>query len=154
MIKLSKLTDYAVAILARMSKTDEGRVVSCTFLSEVTGVPEPTVAKILKILAKSGFVASTRGIRGGYRLDRPAEKITVADIITAMDGPIAVTACVEGGSNDCAMESKCPVRGNWEKVNRAVRAALEEVTLADIAVATPCQSITTVMAFGEESKIT
>ena len=151
MIKLSKLTDYSVAILAQMSKADTGKVVSCTFLSETTGVPEPTVAKILKILTKSGFVVSARGIRGGYRLDRSADKITVADIITAMDGPIAVTACVEGGTNDCAMESKCPVRGNWDKVNRAIRAALEEVSLADIAATPPCQ-VMSVTAFGVETK--
>lgn len=149
MIKLSKLTDYAVALLAGMSKSDGGRVVSCTYLAETTGVPEPTVAKVLKILTKSGFVVSARGVHGGYRLDRPAEKITVADIITAMDGPIAVTACVEGGSNDCVMENKCPVRGNWDKVNRAVKAALEEVTLADIALPAPCQSVL-VTAFGGE----
>lgn len=140
MIRLSKLTDYAVAILARLSMSDEGKVASCAALSGMTGVPEPTVAKILKILTRAGFVVSTRGIHGGYRLDRPASELTVADIITAMDGPIAVTACVEGGANDCALESKCPVRGNWDKVNRAVRAALEEVTLADIAVPTSCGS--------------
>lgn len=138
MIRLSKLTDYAVAILARLSMSDEGKVASCAALSGMTGVPEPTVAKILKILTRTGFVVSTRGIHGGYRLDRPASELTVADIITAMDGPIAVTACVEGGSNDCVLESKCPVRGNWDKVNRAVRAALEEVTLADIAVPSSC----------------
>lgn len=138
MIRLSKLTDYAVAILAQLSIAGEGKVASCAVLSAMTGVPEPTVAKILKMLTRAGFVMSTRGIHGGYRLDRPADKLTVADIITAMDGPIAVTACVDGGSNDCMLEAKCPVRGNWDRVNRAVRAALEEVTLADISVPTSC----------------
>ena len=151
MIKLSKLTDYAVAILAQLSRTDGGKVASCAYLSEMTGVPEPTVAKVLKILTKTNLVGSARGIKGGYKLDRPASDIKVADIIVAMDGPIAVTACVEGGTHDCAMEAKCPVRGNWDRVNRAVRAALEAVTLADLAQPAPCQTMS-VIAFGEETR--
>ena len=74
-----------------------------------------------------------RGATGGYTLDRPADEVSMAQIIQAMEGPIALTACVEGSGNHCEVECLCPMRGNWEQVNRAIHKALSEVTLADMA---------------------
>ena len=95
MLKLSKLTDYAVVVLVRLASGDLVQTSPC--IAQATGVPEPTVAKVLKALAGSGLVASQRGARGGYRLARTLSDIPVADVIAAIDGPIALTACVEGG---------------------------------------------------------
>jgi Rrf2 family protein len=86
----------------------------------------------MKLLAPAGLMESHRGATGGYSLTRAAEEISIADIISAVDGPIALTACVDGAEGHCDVESLCPMRGNWDKVNRAVRRALEEVTLADM----------------------
>jgi FeS assembly SUF system regulator len=133
LIRLSKLTDYAVVMLSHMA-VREGQVYTGSRLAERSGVPEPTTAKILKLLARAGILVSQRGSNGGYGLARPAAAITVAEIIVALDGPIALTACVEGSADHCDVERLCSMRGNWNKVNRAIRGALEDITLADMAL--------------------
>ncbi|WP_298284717.1 SUF system Fe-S cluster assembly regulator [Acidocella sp.] len=133
MLKLSRLTDYAVAALVRLSAA-EG-VETSPGIAAAIGVPEPTVAKVLKLLAGSGLVCSTRGARGGYRLARPLPEIAVSEIIVAIDGPIALTSCVDGTTGSCDSQSLCPVAGRWGPVNDAIRAALDNISLADMAVA-------------------
>ncbi len=130
MLRLSKLTDYAVVVLTRLASC-EG-VQTSPGIAGATGVPEPTVAKVLKALAASDLVVSQRGARGGYRLARPLGGIAVADVIVAIDGPIALTACVEGSGSACETSCTCPVRGRWDAVNDAVRDALTNITLADL----------------------
>lgn len=132
MIKLSRMADYAVVVLSQMA----GRgfaVQTVPQLAGQTGVPEPTVAKLLKALVPAGLVVSHRGAAGGYALSRPAEEISVAAIITALDGPIALTACVTGAEG-CSVEGQCPIRGNWNRVNSAISRALEAVSLAEMMV--------------------
>lgn len=133
MIRLSKLTDYAVVMLSYMAAR-EGEVYTTARLAHCSVVPEPTAAKILKLLARGSILVSQRGSNGGYELARPAAEITVAEIIVAMDGPIALAACVEGSSDHCGVEQLCSMRGNWNRVNRAIRDALEDITLADMAL--------------------
>ena len=135
MLRLSKLTDYAVVVLIRLGEADRVTrdcVQTSPGLSAGTGVPEPTVAKVLKALASAGLVASQRGARGGYRLGRPLSAISVADVISAVDGPIALTACVEGSTTCCDVSSMCAVRGRWDLVNGAIQASLSSITLADM----------------------
>ncbi|HEX5327982.1 MAG TPA: SUF system Fe-S cluster assembly regulator [Acetobacteraceae bacterium] len=130
MLRLSKLTDYAVVVLVRLSR-GEG-VQGAPGISLATGIPEPTVAKVLKALAGTGLVASQRGAHGGYRLIRPLAAIPIADVIAALDGPIALTACVEGALGGCDVEGVCPMRGRWDPVNEAIQQALTNITLADM----------------------
>ena len=101
-------------------------------IAATTGIPEPTVAKVLKTLAAGGLVASQRGARGGYRLLRPLSTIPIADVIAAVDGPIALTACVEGSTVECESQGLCPMRGRWDPVNEAIHQALSTITLADM----------------------
>lgn len=131
MIRLSKLTDYAIVVLSEMAR-HVGAVHTVSLLAERTGVPAPTVAKLMKALTPAGLTTSQRGAAGGYALSRPANAISIAEIITALDGPIALTACVDGADSQCGVERLCPMRGGWEKVNNAIRGALEQVTLADM----------------------
>ena len=130
MFRLSKLSDYAVVVLVRLAAADG--VQTSPGVSQATGVPEPTVAKVLKALAAAGLVASQRGARGGYQLLRPLRAISVADVITAIDGPIAMASCVEGSTSSCEAAC-CQVRGRWDLVNDAVRDALRSISLADMA---------------------
>ena len=139
MIKLSRLTDYAVALLAQMVK-EEKKIWSASDLADKTGLPQPTVSKVLKNMTKSGIIVAQRGATGGYRLGHSAQDITVAAIIEAMDGPIAITSCADGGDHSCNVESICPMQGHWNVVNRAIRGALQGVTLADVA-GTPVQTL-------------
>lgn len=131
MIKLSRLTDYAVVVLAEMSRAKGGLMAAST-LSARTGLPEPTVSKVLKTLSRNGLLASVRGVAGGYRLDRAAAEIPVSLIIAAMEGPISLTSCVSGSNEACALEGKCNMHGRWNPVNAAINAALDAVTLADM----------------------
>ena len=130
MLRLSKLTDYAVVVLVHLETSDGVTTSPC--LAQETGVPEPTVAKVLKALAGDGLVVSQRGARGGYRLARALEEIPVARVIAAIDGPISLTACVDGAVGGCEAQGLCPVRGRWDPVNEAIRAALTRITLADM----------------------
>lgn len=130
MLRLSRLTDYAVVVLVRLAQADGVETAPC--IAAATGIPEPTVAKVLKGLAQSGLVASQRGAHGGYRLVRPLAAIPVADVIVAIDGPIALTACVEGTGSSCDSASFCPMAGRWGAVNDAISEALTSITLADM----------------------
>ncbi len=130
MLRLSKLTDYAVVVLIRLSSGEA--VQTSPGIAAGIGLPEPTVAKVLKALAYAGLVSSQRGARGGYRLARPLSAISVTDVVAAIDGPIALTACVEGSGAGCEAEHLCPVRGRWDLVNDVVRQALGRITLADM----------------------
>ena len=135
MLRLSKLADYAVVVLIRLSSADECQ--TSPNVAAMTGLPEPTVAKVLKALASAGLVISQRGARGGYRLAQPLGTIAVASVVAAIDGPIALTACTEGGAGNCEAEALCPVRGRWDPVNDAVLQALSRITLADMSAAAP-----------------
>jgi len=131
MFKLAKMTDYAVVVLAEMA-ANPGALLSAASLSERTGLAEPTVAKILKTLAARELIVSVRGACGGYKLERDAAALPVTDIIAAMEGPVAITACAEGSHDNCALQGKCSVESRWNGVNKALNNALAKVTLADM----------------------
>ena len=135
-IRLSRVCDYGVAMLTHLAREAKGSQ-SASEVAEATGVPGPMASKILKQLSRAGLLTSQRGVRGGYGLARSASTITVAEIIEALEGPIALTACVEERAGDCGIERLCPARANWQRINEAIRRALHEVTLADMAEAVP-----------------
>jgi FeS assembly SUF system regulator len=131
MLRISKLTDYAIILLGQMAH-DAERTYTATGLAESTGVALPTVSKILKILGKAGILTSTRGAYGGYMLAQAPERTSVAAVINALEGPIALTEC-EGERGGCEQSPNCHARTSWDVINRAVRTALESVSLADMA---------------------
>jgi FeS assembly SUF system regulator len=132
--RLNRLTDYAVVVMSQLALREE-ETLSAQQLARDTAVPLPTVSKVLGLLAKDGLIASHRGVAGGYSLAEAPEKITMAAIIQAIEGPIALTACVDGSDDHCASESLCPIRGTWDRVNQAIQGALDSVTLAEMAAA-------------------
>ena len=133
MFKISRMTDYGVVVMAQLAQASD-TVVTAPDLAAGAGLPAPTVSKILKRMSRGGLVTSHRGINGGYALSRPAIEISVADIIRALEGPVEVTACVDGASGDaCSVESLCPIRGCWDRVNAAVNRTLRSMSLAEIA---------------------
>jgi FeS assembly SUF system regulator len=131
MIKLSRLADYAVVLLTQMGSESKG-VHNSLDLAVSTGLPVPTVSKVLANLVRQGVLLSVRGAKGGYRLAAAPERISVARIIAAIDGPIALTQCVDHTAEECSVEMLCPSRAGWHKINQAVERALAEVTLADL----------------------
>ncbi|MFP4097673.1 MAG: SUF system Fe-S cluster assembly regulator [Alphaproteobacteria bacterium] len=130
MIRVSKLADYAVVIMATLV-TDDESLVSAARLSDLSNVPEPTVSKVLKMLSKGGLIKSTRGINGGYELIRNPKEITLEDIITVIDGPVSITQCASGKNPRCGIDV-CSMRGRWSGVNDAITDALTSVSLYDI----------------------
>ncbi len=130
MIKLSKLTDYSIVILAEMSR-GEGALMTASGLATLSNLPEPTVAKVLKMLARGTVISSVRGASGGYVLSKRPEDISIASVITALEGPVLLTACVENGGG-CCHEKTCAVKGQWDPVNEAMKTALENVSLAQM----------------------
>ncbi len=130
MIRMSKMADYSFILLIQM--LTENRSWAASELTEKTTLPAPTVAKLMKVLAKAGLVHAQRGAAGGYRLSLPPKEISIARIIEAVDGPISLTDCVDEGEPDCAVQALCPMHGGWNKINKAVRHALESVHLSDL----------------------
>lgn len=134
MLRISKLTDYAVVLTTWLAGRGPRERQSVRDLAAVTGIHQPTVGKILKHLARHGIVESQRGARGGYRLAARPEEIPVAAIIEALEGPIAVTECAsEETAGSCEYEGRCEVQANWQQINAVVGRALASVSLADMA---------------------
>lgn len=127
------MADYAVVTMTAASRHCGGARVSAGQLAEETGLPAPTVQKVVSQLTAAGLLRSTRGAGGGLKLARPAAAITLADIVEAVEGPIALTSCSENGRHDCTLEQACSVRPHWDVVNRTLRGALAEVPLTQLA---------------------
>jgi len=131
-MRLSSMADYAVVTMAAAARNCGGARVSAAQLAVMTGLPAPTVQKLVSRLSAAGLLRSVRGVGGGLRLARPAAAITLADIVEAVEGPIAMTTCHDG-SHDCSLESACAVRPHWPLVNAALRGALAQVPLTRLA---------------------
>lgn len=136
MIRLSKLADYGIVILTHMAR-DPARQHNATEIAAATHVPQPMASKILKSLARAEILSSQRGAWGGYGLARPPEAISVAEIIAALDGPIALTACITDGPGECGLELLCPARANWQRINDAIRGALDGIRLSEMVGTVP-----------------
>ena len=134
MLRISRLTDYAVVLATQLAESLDSAAVSD--LSRRTEIPAPTVSKVLKLLARAGVVVSVRGANGGYHLSRSADQIPILEVISAIEGPIAVTECAEDNSG-CEHEPHCGVRANWQRINQAVQDALSGISLADMAQSGP-----------------
>jgi len=131
MLRISKMTDYAIMVMVELLASQR-EVLSAHALAERSHLELPTVSKVLKLLVKTGLVESYRGANGGYSLERNAQDISVAEIITAIEGPIAMTEC-STQEGQCAQEDICGLRGNWQRISIAVTKAMESVSLAEMA---------------------
>ncbi|MEQ1800326.1 MAG: SUF system Fe-S cluster assembly regulator [Gammaproteobacteria bacterium] len=131
MLRISKLTDYGTMILVHLA-AHQGRLHSASDVAAGTRLALPTVQKLLKLLARSDLVRSVRGSEGGYVLARAPGNISASDILDVLEGPLSITECSTAESR-CELENGCPVGGAWQKINRGIRGALGEITLADLA---------------------
>ena len=131
-MRLTHLADYAVVIMTAAARREAGARLSASELAQETGVPLPTTQKLMGRLAAEGLLTSVRGAAGGYALARPAGEITLADIVEAVEGPIAMTVCSEGRT-DCALDAHCMVKPHMGVVGNAIRGALGAVSLTELA---------------------
>lgn len=130
MLRISKLADYAVIVMAEMAKHAQA---SCSGqqLAELTQIALPTVRKILKLLLQSNLLVSTRGTKGGYALARAADKISLIDVVIAIDGPLAITECCHT-DRQCERDACCPSRSNWQVINHSIRQILSAISVAQM----------------------
>lgn len=133
MIRITRQTDYGILLLSQMASRPIDEVHTAKDAARRSGIPLPMASKILKALAKEGLLASHRGVKGGYSLAIAPERISIGDVIQALEGPIGITEC-SFNPGGCEQESSCPVRGNWQRISLAVRDALDRIPLSDMAL--------------------
>ncbi|MFP6731599.1 MAG: SUF system Fe-S cluster assembly regulator [Alphaproteobacteria bacterium] len=131
MIRLSRLADYGVVLMTHIATLADD-MHTAHAVAGATRIPEPTASKILKALVRAELLDSHRGASGGYTLARQPDDIPITEIIIAVDGPIALTSCLDAEGSDCSLVPTCPTRTNWQKINDAIHRALDEVSLADM----------------------
>jgi len=133
MIRITRQTDYGILLLSHLASRPIDEVHTAKDAARRSSIPLPMASKILKALAKPGLLASHRGVKGGYSLAVAADRISIADVIQALEGPIGITEC-SYNPGGCEQESSCPVRTNWQRISVAVRDALHRIPLSDMAV--------------------
>jgi FeS assembly SUF system regulator len=136
LIRLSRLSDYGIVLMAQLAGRSGGAPSNAREVAAEAHLPLPVVSKVLKALARCGLLVSHRGAKGGYSLARPPAEITAAEMIAALEGPIGLTECV-AHPGQCVQESSCHVREPWQRINSVVGRALAEVTLADLVASAP-----------------
>ncbi|HEV7516793.1 MAG TPA: SUF system Fe-S cluster assembly regulator [Thermoanaerobaculia bacterium] len=130
MIRITRQTDYGIVLLTHLA-AHLARRYNAPELAAEAHLPLPTVSKILKLLTREGLLASHRGIKGGYSLSRDPEEISMAEIVAALEGPVAITECIDESSG-CTYQPTCRVRTNWQRINDALRTALAGISLAEM----------------------
>lgn len=131
MLRLSRMTDYAVVVLNHLA-TQIGRNQNTADVAVATGLPAPTVSKLLHRLTEAAIVVAERGRYGGYRLAHSPEDVRLSDILAAFEGQIALTDCLDSAGNACEHETRCAVAGRWNVVSLAISRVLNDLTLADV----------------------
>lgn len=139
MLRISRLTDYGTVILAELAENGDD-LASAADVAAATGLALPTVSKLLKTLGRAGLVSSVRGAQGGYRLARQPADITASDVIDALEGPVSITDC-SADDRACDIASNCHVGGAWQRINVAIRRALDDISLADLQSNTGCSPV-------------
>ncbi|MCB1155111.1 MAG: SUF system Fe-S cluster assembly regulator [Deltaproteobacteria bacterium] len=135
MLRINKLTDYGIVLLTRLVNATDDETSSVRELADQTRLTQPMTSKILKILTREGILESQRGVKGGYRLARDSREISMAQVITALEGPIGITECTshtDDGEEECQFITLCPVHGNWQKINHVVQQALASISLYEM----------------------
>jgi FeS assembly SUF system regulator len=129
MLRMSKLTDYGLVLLTLMAQEDHASVRTAQELADRSRIPLPTASKLLKELSKAGIVVSHRGRHGGYSLARPAPQISVAAVVEALEGPVALTEC-SSTAGGCSLEAVCVAKGHWGPISRAIHRTLQRLPLS------------------------
>ena len=132
MIKISKLADYGIVLLTIMARKQMDETFTARDLSAQSGLPLPMVSKVLKLMAKGDLLLSHRGVKGGYSLGKVPEEITAANIISVLDGPIALTSCLDENDDCCGISSVCSVKNYWGLINERIVESLETISLSEI----------------------
>lgn len=142
MFKINKLTDYGVVILRYLAGNDKNAMpLSSRDVAQLSGLPLPTVSKILKMLAKNRLVMAKRGALGGYELSLNPGSISILRLVEIFEGPPARTACMTGGINTCQIETSCPERARWQLVHEKVAQALDQITLSEVIADGPAKPL-------------
>jgi len=132
MIRIGRMTDYGILLLSAFARRTPESALTARSLSQEAQIPLPTVSKLLKLLCTAELLVSRRGVNGGYQLSRPAEDITIAEVIETLEGPIGITECSVTNDDPCSLQGICPLMGNWRKISETIRFSLASLTMADM----------------------
>lgn len=132
MLRLSKSTDYGLMAMRRLALLPRGACRSAREIASEHCIPPALMAKLLQRLARKGLVASLHGTKGGYRIARPASKISVREVIEAIEGPMAILECLDPCKGDCPQEEACTVRTPLHRVQRRIVEELGRTTVGDL----------------------
>ena len=149
MIRMTRLTDYGIVLLTHMARQEELAVYAARDLAQAVSLPLPTVNKILKTLTRGGLLDSHRGVKGGYSLARRPEEISVLEVIGITERPLAIAECTVELPGSCEHEGSCAVVGAWQRINEAIRDALRNISLADMARPVPPSGVVPLRGYGE-----
>jgi Rrf2 family iron-sulfur cluster assembly transcriptional regulator len=135
MLSLTKKTEYALIAICHLARVGREKIVSARDIHEAHGVPLPLLMNVLKRLNHAGYVNSTRGAHGGYVLAVPPTRLTMTQLIEAVEGPVQFVRCVDLNKQNrkCALTKSCPIQGAVHRVHRRLRDFLTDVTIAEIA---------------------
>ena len=131
MLKLSKLTDYAVIVLGCLG-AQNGKPVSASFVADKTKLPEPTVQKVLKMMASAKIITATRGATGGYIVPLSLACISISDVVEAIEGPLELSPCHNDIDENCALAKLYAPKNKWNKVNVAIKKTLDNIRVIDL----------------------
>ena len=140
MLRITRETDYGIVLMTAMVQAAE-RAHSAAVLARECHLPPPMASKILKTLAQAGLLMSQRGAHGGYVLARAPEAISVADVIEALEGPIAITECSTDDPASCVYKTHCNVNDHWNRINQVIRNALDSISLQEMSRLTPVHAV-------------
>ncbi len=130
-MQITRQTEYAIRTMLELAKNSDGGILSTKFISEQQDIPEDFLKKTIKLLVLADLVITQRGNQGGVKLAHPAEKISLADIIVAIEGPIALNVCLAPGYQ-CPNQSNCTISKSLARAQRAMLDELENQTLMDL----------------------
>jgi Rrf2 family protein len=132
MIRLSKSADYGLMAMRHLALLPQGCCCSARELAKGHRIPPALLAKLMQRLAQKGLVAATHGIKGGYRIARPAQSISLREVIEAIEGPLAMTDCHDPDSERCPQDSTCTVKRPLLEIQARIAAVLAQTSVEDL----------------------
>lgn len=132
MVSIGRHTDYASRIVLHLAALEPGARVTAAQIAERRLIPPVFIRRIVSRLSQAGILTTTRGARGGITLARPPSEVSLKDVVTAMEGPVVLNACVVDAKS-CPLSDDCPVRGAWGRINGGLSELLENVRFDELA---------------------
>lgn len=132
-MKISTKGRYALRLMLDLALNDNGEYITIRSISSRQEISDKYLEQIITVFSRAGYVKSTRGAKGGYKLARPAEEYTVGMILRLIEGSLVPVACMEDNPNQCPRADKCATLDIWRDLDKAVSGVIDNITLSELA---------------------